>query len=628
MRKISEYLAEANVLNASDLRDKLLPAMAKEIPEPYRKQFIKTAYTDLVNDAKHHKKVSRLPDDAPTWAQSAFDSGDLVTASISVDYRQELERILHWIKSLVEHATSHPAAGDQRGIEDRRSAQTQLAGLNRLTIDAMLNLEQLWWARHAEVIKGETSGMTKVADVTNKYSWWRLDDEEAYRREGQVLQNCIGSHWTKGRTAASGLSILILKDPSLESHVAMRIRTKDVATGIRTKDKAVLEVKGMNNRPPAAVYLGYTNELMKKLGLVVAPDGMKDLENSGYTWIPELGIVHLSHEFPFEMGPSIGGLILVKWTCPSSYWRRSFAGLYNTVAGEITDGAMRYDLVAKRNQQHPILSLAIQGSRLVAVGNLQNPNYIIKQAGMQKLRDTLEDICKALHVTPDAGLTGNDNRPGLRRYGIEVNNGRFTANHELAVAVSVRATPKSIGSIPNPSEVLQIAAIKGDPSVIELIENPTATAMQTAVELSHYPHNIINKLVERLGDDAVPESVQLAAVTKDGLSIESLRSPSETVELAAVKQNEHAFAYICYWHSETDRGIPGRAVTAAAAAQNVHALEDLQTYGFEASPEMQMRCAKSHEADPGELEMILEIMGDGIDGRVRAFIKQRLANPA
>ena len=621
MRKIIEYLAEANVLNASELRDRLLPEIAKEIPGPYRKQFIKAAYTDLVNDDEHHTKISHLPDDAPTWAQSAFDSGDLVTAVISTDYRQKLARIAHWIKSLVEHSTSNPAAGDERGIEDRRSAQTQLAGLNRLTIDAMLNLEQLWWARHAEVIKGETSGMTKVADVTNKYSWWRLDNNAAYQREGQVLQNCIGSIWTKAKTDGSGQSILILKDPSLESHVAMRITTKD---------KAVEEVKGMNNRPPAAVYLGYTNELMKKLGLVVTNEGLSDLAKSGYTWTPELGIIHLSHQFPFEAGPAVGSYILVKWTAPSSSWRRSFSGPNNIVAGKIADGSVRYDLVSKRNHQHPKLSLAVKGSRLVAVGNLYNPNIIIKPETMQTLRSQLAEICTALNVTPDPVLNGNDAKdyrydPGLHRYGIEVNNGGFTANHELAVAASVRATPKSIGSIPNPSELVQIAAIKGDPSTIELIEDPTATAMQTAIELSRYPHNIINNLVERLGEDAIPEPVQLAAVKKDGLAIESLPNASEKVEQAAVLQNEHAFAYICYWHSETNRGIPGEAVTASAVTKNVHALEDLQTYGFPVSKKQQALCAKSHEDDAGELAMILTIMGDAIDRDVKRFIDQRIA---
>ena len=619
------FLLEANVFNAPELQRSLLPPIAEQLPEPYKKQFIKAAFTDLVNDEQHHEKITKLPPDAPSWAQTAFDNGDLVKASISPAYRNLLERIVHWLTDLIAKTKSTPAPGDTEGTEDKNSATRQLASLNRMTIENMLQAESQWWARHAQKTRGDTSGMIKVADVANGYTWWRLDSKDAYTREGKVLNNCIGSIYTKAYTEAQRQYILILKDPTLESHVAMRITNKG----------EMQEVKGMNNRPPAAVYMGYTNEVLKQLGITVGYAAEADLAGAGYAWTPETGIAHLSTLYPFEQGPALSGRrMLVKWTSPPNIWYASFAGPNGTVAGSPPRDGNRWDVVSQRNTHHPLLSVGVSRYRLDAVGNLFNPKFIIKETTMKTLRDTLEEICQQLRVTPSPELNGRADyggAPGLRRYGITVENGTFLADHELAVTVSLAENPLTIGSIPNPSEKLQLECIRAarrartDASnVIQLIDTPTPAAMQEAVMLSQTPHKVIDILLDKLGEDGIPEKTVLSAVERDGLALENLRKPSEAVELAAVKQNPWAFAYICYWHSETNRGIPSSQVVDVAVSKTPQALEYMLDNDFQPSPRAQMTCAKAFAKSKSELKLIMDIMGDALDPSVAQFIQNTL----
>jgi hypothetical protein len=67
--------------------------------------------------------------------------------------------------------------------------------------------------------------------------------------------------------------------------------------------------------------------------------------------------------------------------------------------------------------------------------------------------------------------------------------------------------------IDNPSEEVQLTAVKDDPFSIKYIENPT-------------------------------EKVQLAAVKKNPYSIRFIQNSSETVQLAAVKQYPNSIRFI------------------------------------------------------------------------------------
>lgn len=79
--------------------------------------------------------------------------------------------------------------------------------------------------------------------------------------------------------------------------------------------------------------------------------------------------------------------------------------------------------------------------------------------------------------------------------------------------IAVSKQPYLIKHHPNPSEEVQLAAVKTKGSAIQNIKNPS-------------------------------EQVQLAAVKKYGAAIQYIDNPSVNVQLAAVKKNSYALNYI------------------------------------------------------------------------------------
>lgn len=85
--------------------------------------------------------------------------------------------------------------------------------------------------------------------------------------------------------------------------------------------------------------------------------------------------------------------------------------------------------------------------------------------------------------------------------------------HEAEIIDTIKADPYYIKHITNPSEKVQIAAVKRNSGTIEFIKNPS-------------------------------EAVQLAAVENDGYAAGSIKNPTEKAQLAAVKNDPAAIAVI------------------------------------------------------------------------------------
>ena len=86
-------------------------------------------------------------------------------------------------------------------------------------------------------------------------------------------------------------------------------------------------------------------------------------------------------------------------------------------------------------------------------------------------------------------------------------------SEEMKQAAMVQKDPSSIKHIQNPSEKIQLVAVKKFGSSIKHIQNPS-------------------------------EKVQLVAVKKFGNSIHFIPNPSETVQLEAVKKNPYSIKRI------------------------------------------------------------------------------------
>ena len=612
--RFTDFITEANIYNTPEVKQ-IASDFAKHLPEPYKKQFTKAVYNDIINNPQYHTKLTKLPDGSPEWATQAMDRGDLYQASVNTEKRNQINQILHWLEDIIATSKSSENA------TDRHDAQQQLNSLSRMTMSQMLDQEQQWFARHQDQIKGETTGMHKILDAGNGYAWWQLDDQTAFEREGRVLANCIGSHYTADNTEKTGETISILKNNQLESVVAMRYKPHT---------NRMEEVKGKNNRPPIAAYMPYVNVLLEKLNLVPSHNGLNDLRNSGYTWDGQnKTIKHISEQYPFETGPSIGsGLILVKWTAPHNITQSSFSGrnaVWSESAGEYNAFYDRYDVVSPRNPVHPRISLAVKEKRLIGVGNLPNPNHIISKNGMETLANMLENSCRALGISADKSLTGPNNgkKLGLNQYGIQVVDGHFKTDYELAIESSIRGNPRLILNIEDPSERLQLAAVKGDPSAIKLIKNPSELVQIYAFKHITGPVDLLEYLLEK--NYKLSEDVQIAAVQRSGYAVQFLPTASKAVERAAVEQDGTSLVYIAHNHRINKMPAPDEDIQLAAAKENILSMTYLMMY-YPITPGVQMAVAKMYEDDAVDLLHFKDLLEDHnkLDPRVEKFIDQRV----
>lgn len=122
----------------------------------------------------------------------------------------------------------------------------------------------------------------------------------------------------------------------------------------------------------------------------------------------------------------------------------------------------------------------------------------------------------------------------------------------------VKNNPESIKDIDNPSEKVQMAAIKADYNIFKYIKNPTKNVMYEAVKL----HDL---LIGDIYDP--PERVQMVAVKNNPYAINSIKpypcekakakavlinykvleyidNPSEKIQMSALQSNLDAFNYI------------------------------------------------------------------------------------
>ena len=89
------------------------------------------------------------------------------------------------------------------------------------------------------------------------------------------------------------------------------------------------------------------------------------------------------------------------------------------------------------------------------------------------------------------------------------------------------AKKQSFLDLKNPSEKVQLAAVKEDGCAIQYIKNPSEEVQLAAVNKHGYAIQYIEN---------PSEAVQLAAVNQDGWAIQYIENPSEEVQLAAVKK--------------------------------------------------------------------------------------------
>ena len=119
---------------------------------------------------------------------------------------------------------------------------------------------------------------------------------------------------------------------------------------------------------------------------------------------------------------------------------------------------------------------------------------------------------------------------------------------------AVKQNGWNIEFIKNPSEEMQLIAVRSNGMVIQYIKNPSEEMQLIAVRKTGHAIGYIKNPSEKIQLEAVRETgnaigyiknpseqVQLNAVKQNGFAIQYIENPTERIQLEAVKQTKHAF---------------------------------------------------------------------------------------
>jgi hypothetical protein len=281
-RKLFEHLLlEANVANvrqpigADGSIFSYLKQYASGLDSPeLQNAFIKKITTFLINDPRTLHALREVPPDAPDWAKAAVAQGQLMVFIPDQRLNDEMQHIVHYLAA-AEEDSKQTTNNDQRVF-----AQRELTGfLKAANLNLLVTKSNEYFSRGTRNIKRQAVGMKPVFVAGGGFAWYELETAEAFQREGKILQNCIGSHYTPAKCARDGTIIFVMRDNGDNSVVAARIKR------MNSGRYELMEVKGKQNRPPVNQYMEPTIKFLNKMHFLVSSTAKYDLSNAGYFYI-------------------------------------------------------------------------------------------------------------------------------------------------------------------------------------------------------------------------------------------------------------------------------------------------------------------------------------------------------
>lgn len=271
---IINLLLEANIINITN--DYQAQSVTKYVTEllqnvflPNRKQdFIKKLIKIITTEGIATQHLSDLPNEAPTWAIDAYERGDLVYFNISQfpDIEDKFDHIRDYIMAIADDLDN----GDQNA---KLKATKEIENFIKAQNFALLVKRSNDYFKSSVGDKNDLSGLEYLFDGIPGFKWYRLATDAACRREGPILQNCIGRIYTPSSKPKD--LIFILKSEKGDSHVAIRIN-----------NRSLQEVKGKNNRPPISLYMKSVVIFFSKYKDVSINSiaNNNDISNAGYVY--------------------------------------------------------------------------------------------------------------------------------------------------------------------------------------------------------------------------------------------------------------------------------------------------------------------------------------------------------
>lgn len=267
------FLAEANVFNVTQpYKDitvhKYVTKLFQFLPAgQVRDQLTKKFVQLIINDDTLLSpiRVDDLPTNAPPWAKTAAQAGNLAVFIPKPETTDRIEHIIHYIGAVSEDTKSN--------VPDVKTfAVRELAGLYKAeNFNILLTKANEYFARGSHAAARDVTGMEHILDAPGGYKWYKLTTQEGFQREGKLLQNCIGRVYTAASCAASNTQVYVLRDRNNNSSVAIRV-----------VDDFVHEVKGKNNQPPVSRYMPAVQYFLNHTPVQINNAGARDIKAAGY----------------------------------------------------------------------------------------------------------------------------------------------------------------------------------------------------------------------------------------------------------------------------------------------------------------------------------------------------------
>lgn len=274
----NSLLLEANIYNIKTRYEKVsLDSYVEGFVEHLESQELKQLFTKkitrlLMNDERFLYALNELPANAPQWAKDAADKNELFYFKPTPDLDNQLIDIIHYLIAVEE---------DSKGNDPNKKAVAtkELQGFQKAeNIGLLIRKQQEYFSRGSKNAKRDVEGLEEVIALDSGFTWYKLMNVQAFQREGQLLQNCIGRHWSFDKARSEKMDIYVLRDQKSDSSVAVRVHTPT---------KAMHECKGKQNRAPVQRYMPSVQRLINDLKLIPSSSGMNDLKNAGYFYIRE-----------------------------------------------------------------------------------------------------------------------------------------------------------------------------------------------------------------------------------------------------------------------------------------------------------------------------------------------------
>lgn len=273
-------LNEANVANIKEpigseiTVQSYLQHYANNLQDPQLKAgFIKKLATLLVNGDTNLAPLNpqALPNDAPAWAVQAAQNGQLFVFQPDAALNDKISHISHYLSAAEQDTQSQD--NNQKAF-----AVGEIKGFGKVgTLDLLVTKSQEYFKRGSRNQKREADGMKQVLEVKGGFVWYLLESQDAYKREGKILQNCIGTHYTAEKAKQTNTMIFILRDAQNDSVAAARV------VGNR-ESYQLEELKGKQNRPPVKKYMAPSIEFLNKMKFAISTSAQNELINAGYVY--------------------------------------------------------------------------------------------------------------------------------------------------------------------------------------------------------------------------------------------------------------------------------------------------------------------------------------------------------